>query len=454
MSDVLKNSMAEAKQKWLALEPTKRRIIIAVTAIILMVAFAMYLGGKREAQSMAAREASTPENVQQTSMVAPKTGEVGIDDLKGLTQAEIERQRKQQEALIQNQQQISNDYRSGNEAVAQQVTDLSRQLASVTDEVKSIRLGNGNGVGGVTLPPLQGLDSNIGAVPTDLQLQQGNQPVAPMPLNDAPQPSATPDEMISPRQADTSVDPFQIIRSGKQAKDFQSNGYRPANQAGTAKNLSVQAEILLKKGLPTGSMLSGVLLNGMDAPTGGKGTTSAVPALIRIKANAVLPNRYTQAVKECFVLVSGVGNLATERADMRGEKISCIFKDGTSIDAPIAAYVVGEDGKGGMRGRVVTKQGAVIARSIFAGTIAGLGKQLTPSNVPALDISGGANTQYQTPDFGKASQIAAASGVGSALERVANFYMDMAEQMVSVIEVDAGRNVTIILTNTMKGVKN
>jgi len=167
-----------------------------------------------------------------------------------------------------------------------------------------------------------------------------------------------------------------------------------------------------------------------------------------------LPNRYIQAVKECFIIVSGVGNLATERAEMRGETISCIFKDGQIIDGPISAYVVGEDGKSGLRGRVVSKQGSIIARSMIAGVLGGLGKQMSPQSIPTLDISGGDEQKYQMPDVGNASKMALASGAGSGLDRVANFYMDLAEQMVPVIEIDAGRQVTLILNNKFKAKGN
>ena len=184
----------------------------------------------------------------------------------------------------------------------------------------------------------------------------------------------------------------------------------------------------------------------MDATAGG-GKSNAVPALVRIKKNAVLPNRYSQLVKECFVIVSGVGNLATERAEMRAENLSCIFKDGQIVDSPISAYVVGEDGKTGMRGRVVSKQGAVIAKSMLAGFIGGFGKQIAPQTVPSLDISGSSKTQYQMPNLGDAGQNAMAMGLGNGLDRVSNFYMNLAEQIVPVIEIDAGRQVTLILNS-------
>lgn len=446
-------NFADVKQKWHELDPFKRRVIMAVIFIALLTLVIVYLGDKRNKanEEKANAEITVQDELQTDQLVQPKVGEVGIDDLRGMTQSELERQRQQQEALIQNQEQITNDYKTGNQAVGQSVSDLSRQLASVTDEVKQLKLGNqAGGANGVSLPPLQGIDPNMDqAYQNNNQNQNGGVPdlgSAPVsPVND-PALNSLPDNSVAPRQIEN-ADPFRIIRSGKDASKFQSNGYRSSSNTNAKKDvLSVQAKLLIEHGLPTGSMIQGVLINGMDA-TAGRGKGNAVPALIRVKKDAVLPNRYIQAVKECFIIVSGVGNLATERAEMRGETISCIFKDGQVVDGPLSAYVVGEDGKSGLRGRVVSKQGAVIARSIAAGFFGGLGKQLAPSQVPTLDISGGDETKYQVPNVGNASKIALANGMGSSLDRVANFYLDLAEQMVPVIEIDAGRQVTLILNN-------
>lgn len=451
LKDKIQSNLAEYKQKWHEIDPTKRRLIMAFVFVGLISSVIFYLGDKRnqENEQKANDEITVADEIKTEQLVQPKVGEVGIDGLRGLSQAELERQRQQQEALIQNQEQITNDYKSGNQAVGQSVSDLSRQLASVTDEVKQLKLGNqSGGTNGIALPPLQGIDPNM-----DKAYQNSNNAnevnSAPLPVQNDPALNDIPDNEVAPRTYE-SADPFQIIRSGKTSNQFQSTGYRSSSNPNAKKDtLSVQAKLLIEHGLPTGSMIQGVLINGMDA-TAGRGKGNAVPALIRVKKDAVLPNRYIQAVKECFIIVSGVGNLATERAEMRGENISCIFKDGEIVDGPISAYVVGEDGKSGLRGRVVSKQGSVIARSMVAGVLGGLGKQLAPTSVPSLDISGGDETKYQTPNLGNASTIALASGVGSGLDRVANFYMDLAEQMVPVIEIDAGRQVTLILNNKFK----
>ena len=42
-------------------------------------------------------------------------------------------------------------------------------------------------------------------------------------------------------------------------------------------------------------------------------------------------------------------------------------------------------------------------------------------------------------------QGAAVSGAGNALDRLTNFFMDMAEEMFPVIEIDAGRAIELVL---------
>ena len=52
------------------------------------------------------------------------------------------------------------------------------------------------------------------------------------------------------------------------------------------------------------------------------------PALMRIKHDAILPNRFRADVRECFLVAAGYGDLASERAYPRTEAITCIREDG------------------------------------------------------------------------------------------------------------------------------
>ncbi|RMD67937.1 MAG: hypothetical protein D6819_10575 [Gammaproteobacteria bacterium] len=198
--------------------------------------------------------------------------------------------------------------------------------------------------------------------------------------------------------------------------------------------------------LPAGSMIQGVLLNGMDAPSSATAVKNPTPALIRVKREAVLPNRYRMDVKECFIIASGYGVMSSERAIMRTESLTCIRRDGRAIEAPLEGYVIGEDGKVGMRGRLVTKQGQMIARSLVAGVLSGLGKSLTPQSLVGVNINPSSGTiETQQPALSTVLQGGAYQGVGTALDGVAKFYLDMAKEMFPVIEVDAGRKITVVV---------
>lgn len=200
--------------------------------------------------------------------------------------------------------------------------------------------------------------------------------------------------------------------------------------------------------IPSGSFARSVLLGGMDAPTGGQAQNNPIPALLRIQDNAVLPNRFRAKVKECFVLGSGSGDISSERAFVRLESFSCVLKNGKVIDIPAKGYLVGEDGKAGLRGRLVTKQGQVIANALLTGILSGFGQALQQSGM-----------SYSTSALGSVGTISGmgnqlrsgfGAGVGRAMDRISRYYIKLAEQLFPVIEIDANRVVEIVLTKGLE----
>lgn len=197
--------------------------------------------------------------------------------------------------------------------------------------------------------------------------------------------------------------------------------------------------------LPT-SFMEGILLSGLDAPAMENGAKNPIPALIRIQTPAVLPNSVKANLKGCFVIAEGVGDLATERANMRLVTISCILKNGqAAIDQPIKGFVVDSDGKIGLRGRVVSKMGSAIARSFLAGMLSGFGNAVssaaTTNNLTAL---GSVSTLGTTPsDLAKESL---GGGLATASNQIAQFYLNLAKQSIPVVEIGAGKKLTIVIT--------
>ena len=202
------------------------------------------------------------------------------------------------------------------------------------------------------------------------------------------------------------------------------------------------AETLL---IPAGSLLRGVLLSGMDAPTGRQARRDPYPALVRLKHDAILPNRFRADVRECFITVAGYGELSSERAFLRTEVITCVRHDGGVIEVPVDGYAVGEDGKVGLRGRLVSKQGQVIARAMQVSFLQGISEVFDKRSVTTISTSNDGRVQYQDVLSGDSAQAAAITGTGKALDRLAQYYLDMAENIFPVIEVDAGRAIEVIL---------
>ena len=106
-------------------------------------------------------------------------------------------------------------------------------------------------------------------------------------------------------------------------------------------------------------------------------------------------------------------DLASERAYLRTEPITCIREDGGAIEVPLDAYAVGEDGKVGVRGRLVNNQSV---RRL------GTARAPQPSRRPALLAAAFDPWRRDAPmsaDVQPANSAAAPQGHRSAVQRAA-----------------------------------
>ena len=195
------------------------------------------------------------------------------------------------------------------------------------------------------------------------------------------------------------------------------------------------------------SFTRGHLLSGLDAPTGGQAQSNPHPMLIRLSDNSVLPNRFRGEYRECFVVAGGYGEISSERAMVRTSTLSCVRDDGGVLEVKIEGNVMGEDGKYGIRGRLVTKQGQMLANALRAGIVGGICQGFAAANTIYSTSALGA---VGTSSGSQALRAGVGSGVGRAMERLADYYIRLAENTFPVIEVDAGREVDVVIT---KGVR-
>jgi conjugal transfer pilus assembly protein TraB len=199
------------------------------------------------------------------------------------------------------------------------------------------------------------------------------------------------------------------------------------------------------------SFTRGTLLGGLDAPTGGQSQSNPHPVLIRLSDNSVLPNRFRGEYRDCFVIAAGYGDISSERAYLRTENLSCVRPDGATLEVKIQGTVYGEDGKVGMRGRLVTKQGQMLANALLAGVVSGIGQGLaTSSTTYSTSALGTIASSGGGGNGADAYRSGLGTGVGKALDRLAQYYIKLAENTFPVIEVDAGREIDVVIT---KGVR-
>ena len=266
-----------------------------------------------------------------------------------------------------------------------------------------------------------------------------NLPPAPPPPRQNPQPAGLP-----PGTPSMSYDapPLGLVRVTLN-ESAKSPAGAPNAAAGPASKTDDAAKVKSVDNYLPVSFTRAVLLGGLDAPTGGQSQTNPHPVLLRLVDSAVLPNRYRGQVRECFVIGAGYGDISSERAYIRTENLSCIRNDGSTLEIAIQGSIFGEDGKVGMRGRLVTKQGQLLANALLAGVVSGIGTAFSQYYSTTTTSTFGT---ISTTDPNKAIQSGLGTGVGSAMNRLANYYISLAEKVFPVIEVDAGRMVDVVLT--------
>lgn len=195
--------------------------------------------------------------------------------------------------------------------------------------------------------------------------------------------------------------------------------------------------------IPPGTFTEASLLSGVVASTA-QASDNQVPMIIRVNDLAILPNEFRQDIKGCFFVANGEGNLAQERVMTRLVTLSCISKDGHSvIDEKVKGWVIDSDGRAGMRGKVVAKFGAHTARVALAGAISGFGEVFSETANVTYSGAYGSSRQLKDTELDTLAQ----AGVGGSLTAVADdleeFYLNLAEQTLPVIEVGPTKKITV-----------
>jgi conjugal transfer pilus assembly protein TraB len=99
-----------------------------------------------------------------------------------------------------------------------------------------------------------------------------------------------------------------------------------------------------------------------------------------------------------------------------------------------------------MRRRLVSKQRQILANALLAGITGGIGHAFQ-QNSTTFSVSPLGSTSSVEP--GRQLEAGLGTGIGRALDRLAQYYINLAEKVFPVVEIDAGRTVDVVLTQGM-----
>ncbi len=199
--------------------------------------------------------------------------------------------------------------------------------------------------------------------------------------------------------------------------------------------------------LPAGSHAEAVVLAGVDASAGVASQGDPRPVLLRITGPAWTAAADGKAesvdLAGCTIVASAHGDLSSEKVYARLRTLTCAGETpGTVIETEVAGFVAGA-GKAGVRGPVVSREGALVEKAFLAGLVSGAGQSVSTAFQPQAVASGGTAAVANTglADIGRAGLGA---GAGTAGRKVADYLIRRAEQYQPVIQLQAGTPVTVV----------
>ncbi|MGC0793496.1 F-type conjugal transfer pilus assembly protein TraB [Pantoea agglomerans] len=233
---------------------------------------------------------------------------------------------------------------------------------------------------------------------------------------------------------------------GSQFYPAQSHSFYPGNgtvrPGGLSRDTFTYAALAEKKTklpwIPSGSFSEAVMIEGADANASVTGQQNTSPVVITLLGDVSMPNGKTYNMDQCRVTGEIFGDISSERGEVRTKNISCILKNGKHIDMAFDGHV-SYQGKQGIRGKPVMRNGAVLANAGFAGLLSGLGEGVQAGSTTTVGIGATAS-----PAAGDILRQGLGGGASKAADTLSQYYIKRAEQYHPVIDIGAGNSVTVV----------
>jgi len=193
--------------------------------------------------------------------------------------------------------------------------------------------------------------------------------------------------------------------------------------------------------VPPGTFAKAVLLSGADTNAGVHGQTDTTPIVMRILDKGTLPNGNHSSLKGCFVTAAAFGDASSERGQIRLQHLSCVRPGNHILDIPVEGTINDMGGNDGIRGHVVMRNQKLIWNAGVSGFLSGIGSAMqqsaTTQSISPLGVTNAIAS-------GKVFEHSAYGGANTALGKLADYYIKLADMYHPIVQVHAGSQVNIV----------
>jgi hypothetical protein len=207
-----------------------------------------------------------------------------------------------------------------------------------------------------------------------------------------------------------------------------------------------------KNYIPEGTYFTGHLLGGIAVSTGlNTPDENATPVAIKLTAKFDTHGRLTtnlsplnnMDLQNCRIMGSSYGDLSSERAIVRLEKMIC-EQDGVYITSKIAGQIFGPDGLNGVKGTIVSTSSKHIKNAAIGGLISGISS--AAKGQEGASISGAGLITTKKKGAKNLLGEGALQGTSNAGEKIADYYLRQAEAMSPILTVPSGVRINAQIT--------
>ena len=314
------------------------------------------------------------------------------------------------------------DIESGNDRLEDENLRLQQQLRDQADEARSI------------------IDVQAARI-NELTAGGGTSVTAPFAPSDSIRPVAAPSPTVHPETGGAGPMFSPLVREF----ELEDRSGRGTN-AGTAEPVPVPKPTAGY--VPAGSYAEAVVLAGADASAGVQSQGDPRPVLLRLTSPAygaaVGGTAESTDVEGCTVTGAAYGDLSSEKVYVRLQTMACAGDlAGTVIETPVSGFVAG-GGKAGVRGAVVSREGALVQRAFLAGLFSGFGESASQAFRPQAVLAGGGTATLENTGLEDIGRAGLGAGAGTAGEEISDYLIRRAEQYQPVIQLAAGTAVTVV----------